>query len=241
MGFYTSQITCVGDYPQQSGRWLVVQTDHRDKLLQCYVSGELVDVQAAPLGKCEFFIPHIEQTDLVLFLAVDSEDAQENYWEEAFAQSDQLANRIKVQLSACPLKYDLKDKWRVYLSCPGKPFDSPAYQQDIFTEGKGACGYGLGYWSGYGFDVSGAPGYGTVYDGEYGLEYEKLVWVTDTLGPGDYDVSVVVVDSVDNESPAYEQTVSISGYAACAADLKVQQYDPQTNELTLSFTPSGDL
>lgn len=243
MSYTTEGITFCFDQPQDGGRLICVSTVHTDRVLQCYVSGQLVDVQLPIEGTAEFFLADTFDTDLILVLAVDQADSRVNYWQDAMSGYVAYANRIHIQTPRLAARYRPGDVWKVYCYpadavCP----DQPDHWEEVFPGGRDVCGYGFGYEGGYGFDAANAVGYGQCYGrGEYGLDCVMLSWYSEPLSPGTYCVAAVLSDACGNDSTAFATTIHVRTYARAASDLNVVSYDKQTGQLRLSFSPSEDL
>jgi len=243
MSYWTDGITIADDRAFHGGRVLTVRTTHLDKVIQCYLSGALIAWAAPSQGGVEFVIAESLETDLVLLLAVAPADAEENYWDQAIDLDPLLANRIRVQTPQLSLAYMPGDVWKVCTGSAGQSVaDRLRHIQPFFPGGRGSGGYGMGYGDSYGFDASGARGYGSNFGrGEYGFDCDMLTWTSESMPPVTYPIEVVVVSAHGNDSPAWRQDVSLAGYARPAADLTVDSYDPADGGLEFSFTESEDI
>jgi hypothetical protein len=236
MSYSTDGITIVDDRSFHGGRHLSIRTTHSDKVIQCYVSGELVSWTVPRQGGVEFVLSESLATDLVLLLAVDASEADENYWDQAFSVDSDLANRIRVQSPQLSLAYMPGDVWKVYVS------GRLEHVQAFFPGGRGVGGYGIGYGGSYGFDASGARGYGVNFgSGEYGFDCDMLTWTSESMPPGEYSVAVIVSDRHGNDSVSRTGEVTLTSYARPSADLTVDSYDPTDGRLGFSFTESEDI
>jgi len=188
-------------------------------------------------------LPESDGADLVALLAVKPAEAETSYWDQAFASDSAHANRISVRTPQLSLAYMPGDVWCVYCDDAGQPAaDRLEHTQPFFPGGRAAGGYGIGYGDAYGFDASGAKGYGSNFGrGEYGFDCDMLTWISGPLPPGTYPVKVVVTDACGNESLPWETQVTLAGFARPAADLSVGSYDPDNDLLELSFTQSEDI
>ncbi len=242
MSYYTDGITLIDDAIYDEGRLITIRTDHTDKVIQCYVSGYLLAWGHSVGGVAKFVLPNMGESDMIFLLAVDEEDAAVSYWSQAFESAGGRADRIDVRSPRFGLAYRPGDTWQVYLGSVGdSEADELVHDQPVFVAGRQACGYGMSYCGGYGFDGANAAGYGECYGYEYGFDCAMLVYVSSPLPRGEYPVKVVVSDSVGNESIAGESTVTLNTYARPASELAAQSYDSNTDTLTLSFTPSEDI
>jgi len=243
MSYYTDGITVVEDRAFDGGRFLRVGTTHTDKTIQCYVSAALAAWAKPQGGTVRFALPESLDTDVVLLLAVDDADARTDYWADAFGDPDEHGNRILLQIPQLSLAYMPGDVWKVYTGGAGDgQADMLESVQPLFPGGRATGGYGIGYGDAYGFDASGARGYGYNFGrGEYGFDCDMLIWRSEPLAPGAYPVKVVAADRYGNESQAWETTITLQSYARPASGLAVSSYDKATNTLELSFTESEDV
>jgi len=236
MSYFTTGITIADDRSFHGGRVLSVRTEHADKVIQCYVSGSLVAWSKPSQGGVEFILTESLPSDLLLLVAVEPSDAETNYWTDAMSADPARANRICAQTPQLALAYMPGDVWNVYAD------DRLMHTQQFFPGGRGVGGYGMGYGNAYGFDASGARGYGSNFGrGEYGFGCEMLTWTSEPMPPGVYTIDVQVVSACGNESPAATSDVTITGYARPASGLTVDSYDPADGRLEFSFTESEDI
>ena len=236
MSYFTDGMTIVDDQAFHGGRRLRVRTTHGDKVIQCYVSGVLTMWAAPSQGGVEFVLAESLATDLVWLLAVDPDEAEMNYWDQAFPVDSARVNRIRVQTPQLSLAYMPGDVWKVYAD------DRLAHVQAFFPGGRGVGGYGIGYGDAYGYDASGARGYGASFGrGEYGFDCDMLTWTSEPMPPGVYSVAVVVASARGNDSPSWTTQVALTGYPRPAVDLTVDSYDPADGVLGFSFTESEDI
>jgi len=236
MSYFTGGITIADDRGFDGGRRLSVRTTHSDKVIQCYVSGVLAAWAAPRQGGVEFVLSQSAATDLVWLLAVDPSGAEVNYWDDAFPADAARVNRIKVQSPQLSLAYMPGDVWKVSVD------GAAAHAQAFFPGGRRAGGYGIGYGDAYGFDASGAKGYGANFGrGEYGFDCEMLTWTSEPMAPGVYSVQVLVASIRGNDSPPSITEVKLSSYARPASGLTVDSYDPAGDSLGFSFTESEDI
>jgi len=243
VSYSTGGITIVADRTFHGQRRISVLTEHGDKVIQCYVSGALVAWSEPRQGSVEFVLGDALATDLVAVLAVEPADAEVSFWDEAFASHAAHANRIRVRTPQLSLAYMPGDVWKVYSGdASEQTADRLEHTQPLFPGGRGAGGYGIGYGDAYGFDASGARGYGCNFGrGEYGFDCDMLTWTSDPLPPGTYPIKVIVSDAHGNDSPPSETQVTLASYARPAAELTVNSYDPESDLLELSFTQSEDI
>jgi len=243
MAYTTTGITIVSDVAHDLGRVVRVICAHPDKVVQMYGCGELKDARAPTGGVSDFFLHDTPETDVLFFLAVDPEEAWENYWDRAFPAAAVHGNRIRLRLPQWKT-YGLHDVAEVYRGDAG---DGEAnilvHRQDMFPNGRGAAGYGLGAYGdgGYGHDGANCPGYGYGYGYQYGFGCDLIVVVTESFPPGRYPVRIVVKDRYGNESTAAGDVVTLRTYARPATGLEIDSYVKATDTLTLSFTPSPDM
>jgi hypothetical protein len=243
MSYFSDGITIADDRAFHGGRTLRVRTTHADKIIQCYVSGELVASAVPYQGSVEFTLTESLATDMVGLLAVDADGADENYWDQAFGTDLARVSRIKVQTPQLSLAYMPGDVWKVYVGAAGQAeADRLAHAQAFFPGGRGSGGYGIGYGDAYGFDASGARGYGANFGrGEYGFDCDMLTWMSEPMPPGVYPVEVLVASACGNDSPSWTTEATITSYARPAVGLTVDSYDPSGDRLGFSFTESEDI
>ncbi len=225
---------------------LVVQarSAHSDKVVQCYVAGKLLDWQDAPAEPVQFVLPGVAESDLIFLLAVDTDEAETDYWDEAFDIPASHGSRIHIRTPQTVAPYLPGDRWRVYLGGAGDAeADTLVWEQAFYPGGRRACGWGAHFSDGgFGWDAVDAKGYGyNLGYGEFGLDCEMLEYESDPMEPRTYPYKVTVVDEAGNPSAATEGTVTLDTYARPAAGLTVESYEKPTDTLRLSFTPSEDL
>ena len=243
MSYTEDGITIVQADAYDGGVILRLANAHADKVLQCYVNGELAAVQAAPDDTWMCELAGVSGTDAVFLLAVDPPDAQCNYWAEAYPKPG-TANRLRVRMARTIAPYGSHCTWRVYRGDAG---DADAtirvHEAPFYTGGRRACGFGgnFGY-GGFGWDGRDAKGFGANFGyGEFGFDCEMLTWTSEPLGRGTYPVKVTVLDAAGNESTASETPITLNAYARPARSLSVAGYTQGTDTLNLTFTPSEDL
>ncbi|MHC4718666.1 MAG: hypothetical protein ACYS5V_16990 [Planctomycetota bacterium] len=242
MTFTESGITEVRTAAVDGGLLLRARSAHSDKVVQCYLGRRLVDVQVAPAEAVEFRLAGVGATDSIRLLAVDLDAAGTDLFDAAFAHDH--GNRIRVRTPRTIAPYLPGDTWRV---CRGDAGDSEAHtqvrRQDVYPNGRYAGGFGFAFGAGgFGWDGADCAGFGRHFGrGEFGFDCDMLTWESPPLPPGAYPVEVTVVDAAGNESAPSAATVTLDACARPASSLAVQSYDPQTDTLVLTFTPSEDL
>ncbi len=244
MSHVTTGITAVRTIEFDGGLIVRARSAHADKVVQCYVAGELIDWQGAPAEAVEFVLAGVDETDVVFLLATDPDDARTNYWIDAFPAPAQRGNRIELRTPQTIAPYLPGDRWRVSLAAAGDAqADTVVWEQAFYPGGRRACGWGAEFGGGgFGFDGADAAGFGSTFGcGEFGFDCDTLSWRSDPLPPGSYPYAVAVVDEAGNVSTATAGTMTLDTYARCASDLAVASYDRATDTLTLSFAPSEDL
>jgi hypothetical protein len=243
MGYYTTDI-CISRVDEVDlGLIVTAHTLHAGKVIQCYVSGELVAWQQPTEGVVRFVLQQAGSNDTILLLAVDKQNKATNYWSDAFGTGDQYGNRVKVDFRLDPLDgYHPGDKWRVYRGDKGDASaDIVLYEAEIYPGGRGATGWGLGWGNGgWGYSGSNAPGWGYHWGYTWGFGIDYLRFVSQPLTRGTYPIKVEAEDPHGNVSTAYETSVVIDTFARPADDLAVSSYTKGTDTLVLSMTPSKD-
>lgn len=243
MAYTTDGITPLAVIEQDGGVIVRAACSHADKTVQLYVSGRLAAWAVPRQGTVEFALPLLRDTDVLMFLAVDAEEAACDYWDQAPPAAVEYGHRIRVRTPRLVQGYLPSDRWRVYLGAAGEAqADVLVHEQDFYPQGRGACGYGSVLGDGYGYDGAEAAGYGEHYgSGEYGLDCEMLEWVSDPLWPGDYPVRVAVRSVRGEESTMDVSLVALTTYPRPAAGLAVDSYDRPTDILELSWAQSPDI
>ena len=202
--------------------------------VQLYQAGALVESQSVVLNAVEFTGALEGSIDPWMLLAVDSEDANTNFWDDAFPEVAANGNRINVQLQTTA---DILLGWRWRISIDG----TKVYENAVYPNSDGAGGYGLAYGVAYGVGPFGA-GYGFEYGASYGHGGGiVLEWVSEPQYNGTYAVSVQLIDEVGNVSTATTTNKTIETYPRPASDLTVAGYVSGTDTLSLSWTESEDL
>jgi len=243
MSYTTDGITVVSQAPYDLGRIIRATTSHTGKHIQCYLSGRLVASQRPNGGAVTFFLAEPTDEDLVMLLAVDDADAHVNYWNDAFAETDERGNRIVVETPQTILTGQPGDRWQVTIGQAGDAEATIlACDKEFHPGGYRSGGWGR-HWGkgGWGFSALDCAGWGNSWGiGEYGFDCEMLSWRSEPTGPGTYPVKVVVVDASGNESSEYASTITLDTYPRPASEASVTSYDPASDTLTLTFEPSPD-
>ena len=244
MGYYTNSASIGRVDEVDLGLIVTATTDRPDKVVQCYVSGDLVDWQHADQGVVRFVLPQGRPGDPILLLVVDEADADTDYWSDAFGVADTYGNRIQVDFTLD--LFDGRqpgDVWRVYRGDAGDDSaDIELYEAPVFPGGRGALGWGTVWASdGWGYGAANAPGWGYHWGLNWGFGIDYLRYVTQPLLRGTYPIQVEVEDRHGNTSTAYTTTIVVDTYARPADDLAVSSYDSGADSLVLTLTPSEDL
>ena len=226
------------------GLVVTARTSHVDKVIQCYVSGDLVCWQYPDGGMVRFLLRQATPNDLIVLLAVDRGDERTDYWQEAFGTDGVHGNRIEVLF-----RRDLLDgrrpgdRWRVYRGDAGDgEAATQVYEADVYPGGRGATGWGFDWGYGaWGHSGSNAPGWGTYWGYTWGFGIDYLSYTTPPLGRGTYPIKVEVADAHGNVSTASEAAVVVDTYAQPADDLAVGSYTQGTDMLALTLAPSEDI
>ncbi len=244
MTYWTNDITIIRVDETDLGLAITAATGHEGKVVQCYVAGELACWQSPLDGQVQFVLPEAGGGDPVLLLAVEPGDERTDYFDEALAAPAFCGNRLSVALRRDLLDgRSPADRWRVYRGVAGgSAADILIHDSPVFPAGQGATGWGFDWGlGGWGHSGSGAPGWGKVWGWSWGFGIDYLTYVSDPLERGAYPVRVEIVDAHGNVSPAFETVAGVDGYAAPATGLAVDSYDPSTDTLVLSLTPSKDI
>lgn len=244
MPYWTTDIRIVRVEETLLGLIVTARTAHLDKVVQCYLAGELAGWQAPQDGQVRFVLPQAGPRDTVFMLAVDAGQERTDYFQQAFAAPAAMGSRLRVALRRDLLDgRGSMDKWRIWRSRPGNSqADIRIHETPIFPAGQGATGWGCDWGNGgWGFSGSKAPGWGSHWGYTWGFGIDYLTYVTDPLPRGLYAIRAEVEDAHGNVSPAFQTTARVDGYAEAADDLAVASYDPITDALVLSMTPSKDI
>lgn len=244
MSATTDGITEIRTVEFDGGLIVRARSAHADKVVQCYLSGDLVDWQGSPAELVEFVLTGVDDTDVLLLAAVDPADARTDVWDEVFAHPETRGNRIELRTPRTIAPYLPGDRWRIRLGTAGEAeADTTVWEQEFYPAGRRACGWGAEFGGGgFGYDGIDAVGFGYGFGhGEYGFDCEMLSWRSDPLPPGTYPYEVAVLDEAGNASAASGGAVTLDTFARSASGLTLQSYDAQTDTLNLTFTPSEDL
>jgi hypothetical protein len=240
---YTEQgITILAAVARDGGVLLRLGNANADKVLQCYVNGVLATWQPAPavVWACE--LAGVTGADEVFVLAVDAADAATSFYDLAAPAA--VSRRLRVRLMRKIAPYRPGDRWRIYRGDAGAPAATRlATEIPLRAGAHAAVGFGHQFGAGgFGWDGAAAVGFGGNFGlGEFGFDAEQAGWQSDALPPGGYPLRVVTVDAAGNESPAAAATVMIASPPRPASSLSPTQYDPTTDTLTFTFTPSKDV
>lgn len=202
--------------------------------VQLYVAGSLLGSGVAVGNSITFQTSIPGDTDPIFLLSVDPEDADTDFWEDAFPEADANGNRINVTLPTVE-GMQIGERWRVSID------GTILHEADIFPTSDGAGGYGVRYGTLNGHGPFGA-GYGNAYGTNYGFGGGiVLSWTSEPLINGIYSVTTFVIDVAGNVSTADTDEVTIESYARPAKDLTVEEYNQGTDTLTISWTESEDI
>ncbi|MCE5325323.1 MAG: hypothetical protein LLG01_02800 [Planctomycetaceae bacterium] len=243
MSYSTASISYLDNYVADLTRIVRAACRDSDTVVQCYVSGQLVDWRTPAGGVVEFVLPDMGPSDVVLLLAVSDDQVQTNLWAEAMAPSAG-SSRLSV---AVPLTMSLgvDSVVRILLGTIGSETAvEVVFEQAAFPAGRGAGGFGLGLLGegGFGWDGAGAAGWGYGCGvGEYGFDCQLLRWTSEPLPPGTYPIAVIVEDEQGSEIARHEALQQLDAPARPASDLRVQLYDAINDALTLAWTQSPDI
>lgn len=209
--------------------------------VQCYFGSTLAGYQTPNDGRVRFTFGPMDGLEPFFLLAVDTADAETNYFEDASPWDSDNGNRITIRT---PTKSDYtpQDKWRVYLGEAGaESADVLVLEQPVFDGGKFSGGWGTEWGEDWAYGDYG-PGWGYSWGlGEWGYDCFMLTYVSEALPPGVYPVAVSLVDEVGNESALQETTVTVASWPDAPEDLVIENYDSETDALEISFTASEDI
>ncbi len=242
MGYSTESISYLDNYVHDLTRIVRAACRDSDAVVQCYVSGQLVDWRTPAGGVVEFVLPDAGPSDIVFLLAVSEELAQTNLWLEATASD--ASSRLSVGI---PLAMSLGSDSVVKILLG--PVGSAAAEEVVFARaafpgGRGAGGFGLGRFGegSLGWDGTGAAGWGFACGlGEYGFDCQILRWTSEAMPPGIYPIAVIVENEQGAEIARHEALQQLDAPARPASDLRLQSYDALNDALTLTWTQSPDI
>ena len=246
MGYTTSGISGVRFREFDGGLIVRAHSSHTDKVVQCYVGGQLVGWQATPGERVEFVLPMPSANEPVFLLAVDTAEASTDYFDEAFPEAASRGNRIKFAIPRLLSGYLPDDRLLIYRGDAGEgtgEADRLLYDEPYYPGGRRSGGFGFNFGEGgFGWDGKDAVGFGFNFGyGEFGFDCEMIEYETPPLPPGTYPYKVQVRDAAGNVSTAASGTITLNTYPRPARDLTVQSYDSGTDELVLSWTESEDI
>ena len=237
-------ITAISTVEFDGGLIVRARSAHTDKVVQCYLAGDLVDWQDSPGEGVEFLLAGVDDTDVVFLLAVDPDEARVDHWADSFTTPAARGNRIELATPQTIVPYLPGDRWRISLGdAEAAQADTVVWEQAFYPGGRRACGWGAEFGNGgFGYDGVDAAGFGNSFGlGEFGFDCEMLNWRSDPLAPGTYPYDVTTLDEAGNASSSTSGSLTLDTYARSASALAVQSYNPATDSLTLSFTASEDL
>lgn len=244
MTYWTTDITIVRIEAMGLGLTITATTAHTGKVVQCYLAGELACWQRPSDGQVRFFLPQAGPDDPILLLAVEVGDERTDYFQDAFGEAAACGNRLTITLRRDLLDGRAPtDKWRIFRGSVGAAqADILMHEAPVFPAGQGVTGWGFSWGDGgWGLSGSAAPGWGVTWGWTWGFGIDYLTYVSDPLDRGLYPIRVEIVDAHGNISPAFESVAGVASFAAPAGDLAVTSYDPTTDTLVLSMTPSKDI
>ena len=238
MAYYSDAVTQVS--VDGSNRFAVMRAHCIYECVQLYIDGELAG-SATPWDHwVEFALPPLSGREVIWALAVDAEDAETDYYDEAYPGAAANANRIRLYIIAYST-YDAEDKAKFYRGDAGdESADTLISEQALFPAGQGKGGWGQRWGRHWGRGPYGL-GWGHTWGRSWGYGAPRIEYTTEPLPPGTYAVKVVIVDMAGNESTAATDSVAVASYAAAATDLTIDSYTLGTDTLVLSLTASGDI
>ena len=244
MSYYTDGLTTLPPRVFDGGMVLIYDTTYTDETVQLYISGELVASQKPVAGRVRFTIPDLRRTDIVFALVVDDDEADTDYWADAFTHADTYGNRIRIRTPQTIAPFEPKDEWVIYLGDAGEESaDTEVHRQEFYPGGRRSGGFGFNFgYGGFGWDGYECRGFGYNFGyGEFGYDCAMLQWESEPLPPGVYPYKVTVIDPHGNESTAEEGTVTLNTYARPATGLSITSYNKGDDDLVLAFTASPDI
>ena len=242
MGYTTSGMSLVSISQGDGTLTIVIANTHTDRVIQCYLDGELIAWQPTVSDRAEFAIAGMTDISRLSFLAVDVGEGHIDYFAAAFGST--YGNRLRVRTPQIIDGYRPPDRWRAYRGNAGDGSATiKVHEQDFYPGGRYAGGFGNNFGrGGFGIDGWECRGFGAHFGmGEFGFDCGVLEWVSEPLPRGEYPVKVTVVDEAGNESTAATDTITIDTYARPAKGLAIDSYDQGTDTLVLTFTESEDL
>ena len=242
MSYTESGVTVKSTTPYDGGLLLRVANTTTADLVQCYVNGSLVAWQSVHEDTWSVDLSGVSGKDIIFLLAVDTANAETNYWDDAFPDST-ATNRLKVEIAQLVSPYLPADKWRVYRGDAGdETADRLVYEADIYPGGRFACGFGSYFGEDFGWDGHDCIGFGYNFGyGEFGFDAAMLAFRSDVLPLGAYPVKVTIVDAAGNESTASTDTITLNTYAQPASGLTIASYVLGSDTINFTFTASEDI
>jgi hypothetical protein len=210
--------------------------------VQCYVSGQLVAWQRPLSGSVRIVLPAVADREPIALLGVDPADQAEDFYREAFG--DFARDRVWVMV-ARRLQDAPGSRLRIRLGPRGAAeaeAQSIVHVEPIHPSGYLPGGLGQNLQGAFGFDGTAAAGFGSSMGlGELGFDADLIRWKSEPLAPGTWPVAMDVLDSRGNPSVAQQSQITIRSFAGACRGLEIDAYDPATDTLELSWTPSEDL
>jgi len=244
MGYTTSGITITGVDEFDGGCVIRARNTNSDKVVQCYLNGELYQWQPTPAEYVEFILPSLEAGEIWFLLAVDLGEETTDYWADAFGVSEDYGNRIEMAVPQVIAPYQPHDRIAFYRGDAGDGAAAlKVHEQAFYPGGRRACGFGsfFGY-DGFGWDGHDAVGWGYNWGvGEWGFDCEMILYETPPLPPGVYPYKVIITDPAGNDSSPTSGNITLSTYARPCSGLTVAAYNKGTDTLDLSWTASEDM
>lgn len=243
MSYTTAGVTDVRTIESDGALIVQARSAHGDKVVQCYVAGKLLDWQEAPSELANFVLAGVNEFDLIFLLAVDTDQAQTNYWDQAFGVSADYGNRILLRTPQT-VAYLPGHRWRVHLGDAGDAEATRlAWDRDFYPGGRHCGGFGFNFGDGgFGWDGYDCKGFGYYFGyGEFGYDCDMIKALSEPLPPGTYPYEVNISDEGGNESSGTTGTVTLDTYARPAAGLAVSSYTKATDTLALTWTASEDI
>lgn len=232
MGFTAGWI----NFSTQAAARHTIVTAHSDAaVVQCYVNDELVD-NVVPDGRAvRFFISPLWEGQYIRLLAVDTADADTNFFSDAWPNDK--GNRLTARVPTEP-GYFRDYTWSVYLD------DTLIHDRAVWPypdSGSSKIG-GRGTHRGIrrGWETYGS-GRGNWRGLQRGFEPVELVFETTPQSPGTYEIASTIKDGAGNESSQIEESVTHDTWPDEPEDLLVTAFTLGTGEITLTWTASTDL
>jgi hypothetical protein len=211
-----------------------------DLVVQCYVSGQLVAWQRPIAGRVRIVLPAVSDREAIALLGVDPADQATDFYPEAFG--DIAQDRIRIAV-ARRLQDPPQSRLQIRLGPAGAAeAETVVHVEPVHPSGYLPGGLGQDLQGAFGFDGTAAAGFGSSMGlGELGFDADLIRWQSEPLPPGNWPIALEILDPRGNPSIARQSQITIRSFAAAPAGVNIDAYDPATDTLELSWTPSEDL